>query len=146
MEYKATIDWTRNTEDFDTKKFDRTHDITFGGGIHVSASSAPEYAGKAELVNPEELFVASISSCFMLTLLYIAAMRKLTIDNYTATATGKLGKNADGKMCITDITIKPTITFSGESPDAETLQQLAKKAHDNCFISCSVNTKVTIEV
>lgn len=144
MQYTATTSWKRNDQPFTVKTYDRTHTVKFGGGTAIQGSAAPEFLGKAELVNPEELFTSSISSCFMLTFLYLAAMKGLTIDEYTATATGVLGKNAEGKMAMTEVTIKPDISFQGEKPDAATLEELYKKAHDTCFISCSVKTKVTV--
>ena len=146
MQYTSHTTWQRNAKPFEVKTYDRTHDIEFGGGIAIQGSAAPEYLGNAKLVNPEELFTASISSCFMLTFLYLAAMKGLVIDEYKAEASGKLGKNAEGKMAMTEVVIKPYISFhDGNVPDAAVLNELFKKAHDNCFISSSVKTKVTIE-
>jgi len=144
MQYTATINWKRNEVPFTAKTYDRTHTIQFGGGTAIEGSAAPEFLGKAALVNPEELFTSAISSCFMLTFLYLASMKNITVDEYKATATGVLGKNAEGKMAMTEVTIKPEISFAGETPDAAVLDELYKKAHDTCFISCSVKTKVII--
>ncbi|EKD71921.1 MAG: OsmC family protein [uncultured bacterium] len=144
MQYTAQIHWERHNKPFDVKSYDRTHTVTFAGGITIETSSAPEFLGNAALVNPEELFTASISSCFMLTFLYWAAMKGFTVDQYQAEAVGTLGKNSEGKMCMTEVVLKPTITFGDKSPDATTLDDLFKKAHDNCFISNSVKTKVTV--
>jgi organic hydroperoxide reductase OsmC/OhrA len=146
MQYTARINWKRTTTPFNTKTFDRTHQIQFGGGGTLEGSSAPEFLGKAELANPEELFTASISSCFMLTFLYWAATKGITIDDYSAEATGILAKNAEGKMAMTEVILKPKITFhDNKVPEQAVLDELFKKAHDNCFISCSVKTTVTIQ-
>lgn len=146
MSYISQIIWQRNAKPFEVKTYDRTHQITFGGGISVEGSAAPEYLGNAGLVNPEEMFTASLSSCFMLTFLYLAAMKGLVIDEYKAEAIGKLGKNEAGKMAMTEVVLKPHITFhEGKTPDGAVLNELFKKAHENCFISCSVKTKVTVE-
>lgn len=145
MNYTSHINWQRGDVAFTAKTYDRTHDIRFGGGITVAASAAPEFLGKAALVNPEELFVASLSSCFMLTFLYLASTKNLTINHYEAEAKGTLAKNAEGKMAMTSVVIKPMISFEGSEPDAALLQDLFHKAHDTCFISCSVKTTVTIE-
>ncbi len=146
MEYKSHVSWQRGPAAFNAKSYDRTHNVNFGGGLGISASSAPEFLGKAELPNPEELFTASISSCFMLTFLYWAALKGLIIDEYQAEAVGTLAKNAEGKMAITEVVIKPSITFhENKQPDAAVLDELFKKAHDNCFISSSVKTKVTVQ-
>lgn len=145
MQYKAHIEWQGNGSAFTAKTYDRTHEVTFGGGINVQASSAPEFLGKAELVNPEELFTASLNSCFMLTFLYVAAMSQVSIERYEAEAIGTLAKNEEGKMAMTEVVIKPRITFTdGKTPDEALLQSLYKKAHESCFISCSVKTKVVI--
>ena len=145
MQYTAHIEWQGHGLPFTAKTYDRTHSITFGGGSHIQASSAPEFLGKAELVNPEEMFTASIASCFMLTFLYVAAMSQISIDRYEAEAVGTLAKNEEGKMAMTEVVIKPKLVFTdGKTPDETLLQSLYKKAHDTCFISCSVKTKVTI--
>lgn len=143
MQYTTTVNWKRNDLPF-TAKYDRTHTVQLGSGSTIKGSAAPEFLGKAELANPEELFTSAISSCFMLTFLYLAALKGITIDEYKATAIGMLAKNAEGKMAMTEVTIKPEIAFQGEKPDAGILDELYKKAHDTCFISCSVKTKVTI--
>lgn len=144
MEYIAHVAWERKDVPFTAKTYDRTHEIQFGSGSTLTGSSAPEFLGNAKLVNPEELFAASISSCFMLTFLYWAAMKGLTIESYKAEAKATLAKNAEGKMAITEVTLTPKIVFSGQEPDATQLDELFKKAHDNCFISSSVKTKISI--
>ena len=146
MQYTAKTAWQRGDVAFTAKTYDRTHTVAFGGGTNIQASSAPEFWGKAELVNPEELFTASLASCFMLTFLYIAAMSNISIDRYEAEAVGTLAKNEEGKMAMTEVVIKPRITYTDRNvPSTEALQTLFKKAHDSCFISCSVKTKVNIE-
>lgn len=146
MKYTTHLTWNRGDTDFTPKTYTRTHNITFGGGIAVEGSAAPEFMGKAELVNPEELFVASLSSCFMLTFIYLASTKNLVINEYKAEAIGALGKNDEGKMAMVDVTIKPSITFENDAqPDAALLQDLFHKAHEMCFISSSVKTSVTVE-
>lgn len=146
MEYKARVNWKRHGTAFDTKSYNRTHYVYFGGGVAIEASSAPEFLGNAELPNPEELFISSISSCFMLTFLYWAATRNLIVNEYTAEAVGTLTKNSEGKMAITEVIIKPSIMFHEDRPpEPAVLNELFKKAHDNCFISNSVKSKITIQ-
>lgn len=146
MNYTSHLNWNRGDVAFTPKTYDRTHTIRFGGGTTIEGSAAPEFLGKAALVNPEELFVASISSCFMLTFIYLACTKNLVIDSYTAEATGSLGKNAEGKMAMTEVVLKPTIKFENDqTPDSSLLQELFHKAHDMCFISCSVKTTVRVE-
>jgi organic hydroperoxide reductase OsmC/OhrA len=146
MKYTSHLSWNRGDAAFTPKTYDRTHSITFGGGIAVEGSAAPEFLGKAALVNPEELFVASISSCFMLTFVYLACTKNLVVNSYTAEATGTLGKNEEGKMAMTEVVLKPSIQFeNNQQPDPAVLQDLFHKAHDMCFISCSVKTKVSVQ-
>ena len=146
MQYTARINWTRNNTSFDAKSFSRDHHVQFGSGPSIDVSSAPEFLGNSTLTNPEELFTASIASCFMLTFLYWSAVKGFIINNYTIEATGKLAKNAEGKMAITEVLLKPGIAFEKDKqPSKEQLDELIKKAHDNCFISCSVKTAVKIE-
>lgn len=147
MQYTAKVTWHHtSSQPFNAKSYDRTHAIAFGGGSKINASSAPEFLGKAELPNPEELFTASIASCFMLTFLYWAAVKGLVIDAYDCEAVGTLAKNAEGKMAMTEVVIKPSIQFKDNvRPETSVLEELFKKAHDHCFISCSVKTSVKVE-
>lgn len=146
MQYNARINWQRKALPFDAKSFDRTHKIYFGSGLSIEASSAPEFLGRADLPNPEELFTASISSCFMLTFLYWAAAEGLQVDEYTDEAIGILAKNPEGKMAMTEVILKPKVTFTkSKNVEPEKLNALLKKAHDNCFISSSVKTKIIVK-
>lgn len=146
MQYTSHLTWNRGDVAFTAKTYDRTHTIRFGGGITVEGSAAPEFMGKAALVNPEELFVASISSCFMLTFLFLASNKNIVVDQYTSEAVGILGKNSEGKMAMTEVVLKPSLKFeNNQAPDAAVLQDLFHKAHDMCFISCSVKTNVRVE-
>lgn len=145
MNYISKVSWKHKTDlPFTAKTYDRTHEIQFGSGISIAGSSAPEYLGNAKLANPEELFTASLSSCFMLTFLYLAAMKGLVVEAYSAEALGTLAKDAEGKMAMTEVVIKPQIKFQ-TAPDAAVLEELFKKAHENCFISSSVKTRVSIQ-
>ncbi|HXW60122.1 MAG TPA: OsmC family protein, partial [Myxococcota bacterium] len=133
MEYKSYLNWALNQASFTPKTYDRTHDVRFGGGLTIEASSAPEFLGRATLPNPEELFVASIASCLMLTFLYIAATKGLTLSAYQSESTGKLAKNAEGKLAVIEVMVRPTLQFSGEVPSQSLLHDLFEKAHAQCF-------------
>lgn len=145
MEFISQIHWQRHDKAFEPKTYDRSHKITLGSGTIFEASSAPDFLGNPSLANPEELFTAALSSCLMLTFLYLACVKKYVIDDYSAEAIGKLAKNEEGKMAMVEVIIKPKIRFEGTQPSSEELSELFKKAHENCFISSSVKTKVTIE-
>lgn len=112
----------------------------------MAASAAPAYLGNPKNVNPEEAYVASLSSCHMLTFLAIACKQKFVLDEYTDEAIGHMEKNAEGKMAITRVTLKPKIKFSGEKqPATEELDKMHHAAHEDCFIANSVKTEITVE-
>jgi organic hydroperoxide reductase OsmC/OhrA len=145
-EHKINLIWQRNTPDFNYKTYDRAHTIRFSGGATTQVTAAPEFLGSPALANPEELLVAALSSCHMLTFLALAAFKGLVVDNYADEAVGVLSKNSDGKMAVTEVILRPQIMFRGNQPDTATLHQLHEKAHKECFIANSVKTEVRVEM
>jgi organic hydroperoxide reductase OsmC/OhrA len=143
-ELRASLRWQRTTPDFAYDTYDRSHEVRFGSGVEIPASAAEEFKGDPKRVNPEEMFVAALSSCHMLTFLAIAARKKLVVDAYEDDASGWLAKNADGKLAMKRVVLRPRVRFAGEV-SAEQLAKLHDKAHENCFIALSVTTDVTIE-
>lgn len=144
-EHKINLTWKRETEDFNVKTYSREHTIRFSGGTSVQVSAAPAYMGDPKIANPEDLMVAALSSCHMLTFIYMCAMKNLIVDQYVDDAVGKLGKNSAGKMALTEVTLHPKVTFSGTQPDHALLDELHHKAHEQCFIANSVTTEVKVE-
>jgi organic hydroperoxide reductase OsmC/OhrA len=145
-EHTATIEWRRETPDFAYETYNRDHDWSFDGGITVRASANPAYQGSESCVDPEEAFVASLSSCHMLTFLALAARKRYVVDSYRDQAVGVLGKDAAGNLAMTRVTLRPRVTFSGEKqPTADDLRQLHDRAHHACFIANSVKTEVVVE-
>jgi organic hydroperoxide reductase OsmC/OhrA len=144
-EHHATIAWVRGSTEFTYETYPRAHTWSFPSGIRVEASSAPEYLGSADRVNPEEAFVAALSSCHMLTFLALAARKRLIVDRYEDAAVGILEKNADGKLAVTHITLRPRAIFANSAPSPEEVQRLHEKAHEHCFIANSIRTAVRIE-
>ncbi len=141
----AEIDWKRQTDSFAYDHYNRAHDWRFDGGVVVPGSAAPGYKGDPACVDPEEAFVAALSSCHMLTFLAIAAKKKLTVDAYHDRAVGRLDKNANGKLAVTSVDLHPQVTFAaGIDVDAATLKKLHHDAHENCFIAQSVKTLVIV--
>jgi organic hydroperoxide reductase OsmC/OhrA len=144
-EHLASIRWSRNDQPFDYEHYPRDHEVRFERGQRLTGSAAPAYFGSAEGVDPEEMLVAALSSCHMLTLLAIAAKKGWVVDTYEDDAVGTLGKNAEGRAAVTHTVLRPRIVFAGDAPDAAALQKLHESAHRNCFIASSVKTEVTVE-
>jgi organic hydroperoxide reductase OsmC/OhrA len=145
-EFKVKLEWKRNGEDFSYDHFDRTHQITFDGGVSIQASSAQEYLGKKEYPNPEELLLAASSNCHMLTFLAIAAKSKYTVDHYEDHPTTTLEKNSEGKTVIGKVTLRPRVIFSGDNiPTEEKIKVLHEKSHKYCFIANSICAETAVE-
>ena len=148
--YVATITWRRNEAVFTDKRYSRAHSWQFDGGCTVPASSSPHIVplpfSDASAVDPEEAFVASLSSCHMLCFLSIAAKRGFVVDNYRDEAQGVMEKCADGKLSITVVTLRPCATFSGDQiPSTQDIHSMHHEAHEECFIAASVKTDVRCE-
>jgi organic hydroperoxide reductase OsmC/OhrA len=149
-QYTAEVLWLRNGEDFINNRYSRRHMLRFDGGAEVPGSSSPHVVplpmSDASAVDPEEAFVASLSSCHMLWFLSIAAKRKFRIDRYRDVAVGVMEKNSGGKMCMTTVTLKPEVQFSGDVlPTSEQIHEMHHEAHEECFIANSVKTEVRCE-
>lgn len=149
-EHTVTITWHRQTADFLDDRYSRAHLWTFDGGLEVAASSSPHVVpvplSDASAVDPEEAFVASLSSCHMLWFLSIARKRGFVVDSYRDTAVGHLGKDANGKLAITEVILRPEVKFGDDKrADAAQLDSLHHAAHASCFIANSVRTDVKCE-
>jgi organic hydroperoxide reductase OsmC/OhrA len=145
-EHKVTVDWERETPDFAYETYNRDHDWSFDAGVTVRASANPAYLGSETCVDPEEAFVASLSSCHMLTFLAIAARKRYVVDGYRDEAVGVLAKDAAGRLAVTRVTLRPQVRFGGDKvPGPEELRQLHDQAHHACFIANSVKTEVVVE-
>ncbi|MBX7193847.1 MAG: OsmC family protein [Sandaracinaceae bacterium] len=144
--HRATLSWSRNADvPFTYDTYSRDHRLSMETGLVFPASAAPEYKGNPERTNPEELLVAAISSCHMLTFLAVAAKKGFVVESYDDDAVGVLERPEGAPMHITRCTLRPRITFSGNTPDPETITKLHEQAHRGCFIANSVKTVVTVE-
>ena len=145
--YTAEIIWVRGDQNFVDNKYSRRHLLRFDGGIEFQASSSPHVVpvpySATEAVDPEEGFVASLFSCHMLWFLSLAANQGFVVDQYLDTAEGKMAKNSQGKLFVSQVTLRPSVKFSGNTiPSASEIQALHHKAHEECFIANSVKTEV----
>lgn len=121
--------------------------ISFDGGLIVPASASPHVVGKwavPEAVDPEEMFVAALSNCHMLTFLHKARLAGFVVTAYVDKAEGVMEEIAPGRMAVTKVWLRPEITWEGASPDADQLAALHHAAHEECFIANSVKTEVMI--
>jgi organic hydroperoxide reductase OsmC/OhrA len=143
-EHVVDLSWSRGEFEFTYRTYSRDHTWTFDGGQTVKASANPVYLGSEGSVDPEEAFVAALSSCHMLTFLSIAAKKRFVVDAYDDHAVGVMAKNAEGRLAITEVTLSPRIAFAGDEPDAETLERMHHLSHQECFIANSVTTKITV--
>lgn len=144
-EHRATIRWSRSGADFGYKNYSRDHVWLFDNGVVVRGSAAPAYLGNPHLVDPESAFVAALSSCHMLTFLTLASNKGFVVDSYEDGAVGFLEKNANGKLAVIRVDLRPSIVFSGDTqPTQAELDWLHDKAHRECFIANSVTTKVNV--
>jgi organic hydroperoxide reductase OsmC/OhrA len=145
-EYRATTTWRRTSADFTYDTYNRAHEVKFGGGEVVPWSAAPEFKGDAQRVNPEEAYVAALSTCHMLTFIAIAARKRFTVEAYIDEAVGAMERGPGGKFWISRVTLRPRVTFSGpRQPTAEELSELHHAAHENCFVANSVKSEVVVE-
>jgi organic hydroperoxide reductase OsmC/OhrA len=148
--HAATIRWQRGGQPFTDNRYSRSHTWTFDGGVVVQASSSPHVVAppysQSNAVDPEEAFVASLSSCHMLWFLSIAAERRFCVDSYVDDATGIMAKNGLGKLAMTRVTLRPKAIFVGNPlPTKDEIASLHHQAHCECFIANSVTTEVRCE-
>ncbi len=149
-QYTAEVLWLRGAQDFLGNRYSRRHLLRFDGGLEVPGSSSPHVVpppmSDPSAVDPEETFVASLSSCHMLWFLAIAAKRKFCVDRYFDAAIGTMEKNAEGKMAMSMVTLKPEVRFAGDNlPTREEIDHMHHKAHEECFIANSVRTEIRCE-
>lgn len=144
-EHRTNLMWKRTSNDFAYATYNRDHVVRTGSGVTLPASSAPEYKGDADRVNPEEALVAALSSCHMLTFLALAAKKRFVVDAYEDDAVGYLTKNAKGKLHVGKCVLRPRIVWQGAAPAADMLAELHATAHEECFIAQSVVTEVVID-
>ena len=148
-QHKAKIEWKCTTPDFRLGKYTREHTWSFDGGVSVPASAAPAVVpapwSNPANVDPEEAFVASISSCHMLTFLHVARLAGFQIESYADEAVGEMAKNERGIFWIATVILNPKVTYAGDKrPSAAEEAELHHKAHDGCFVSQSVKTDVKV--
>ncbi len=149
--YQAQVLWHRQpSEPFTDNRYSRRHLLRFDGGIEVAGSASPLVVplpySDASAVDPEEAFVSALASCHMLWFLNLAALQGLCVDHYDDTADGVMALDAQRRMAMTRVTLRPKVTFAGsELPTAVQVRALHHQAHEACYIANSVKTEVRCE-
>jgi organic hydroperoxide reductase OsmC/OhrA len=148
-QHHVTIEWQRHQAKFVDHQYSREHLWRFDGGAEIPASSSPQVVpvpySNPKCVDPEEAFIASLSSCHMLWFLAIAAKQKFVVESYTDRAVGVMSKNEDGKLAITSIHLYPQVIFEEDRrPTPEQADAMHEEAHHSCFLASSVKAEVII--
>lgn len=143
-EHRTTLAWQRNEAPFTYKEYPRDHRIDLKEGHSLACTAAAEFLGNPALPDPEQTFVAALSSCHMLTFLAFCSLQKLTLDSYHDEAVGFLEKGPDGKPVLARIELHPKTVFAaGVEVSSDKLAELHHKAHEGCFLANSVKTEIT---
>ena len=149
-EHRATIRWTLTGDNFRKGRYSREHTWAFDGGATVAASPSPSIVpapySNPSGVDPEEAFVASISSCHLLTFLYLAGREGFEVASYEDEAVGVMTKNERGVPWVSAVTLRPRIVYAaGAAPAAADEDRLHHAAHEQCFIANSVKTTIVVQ-
>jgi organic hydroperoxide reductase OsmC/OhrA len=140
-EHKIALRWSKGDAPFTYNTYPRNHTISFKNGAPVTFSAAPAYKGDASKGDPEDMLVASLSSCHMLSFLAIATKKKVIVESYDDDAMGYLEEDG-GKLWMARVILRPSVVSSA---DAAMLNEIHHLAHEACFIANSVKTSVTVE-
>lgn len=147
-EYRASIDWALEPGgDFAKGRYSRAHTVKFAEHT-VPGTASRHVVGKwaaPGAVDPEEMLVASISTCHMLTFLHVARLKGFVVTCYRDEPVGVMEKDAEGRVAVTRVTLRPEITYEGPRPGEAERDALHHEAHEECFIANSVKTVVTVE-
>lgn len=145
-EHRAEVSWRREGGPFDYDSFDRRHRIAFEDGrVVLAGDAAADYGGQGGAgADPEALFAASLAACHMLSFLAVAARMRIVVDAYADAPTAFVDKDAEGRLAVTRVVLKPRVTFAAEvAPDKGA--QLHELAHRNCFVARAVKAEILIE-
>jgi organic hydroperoxide reductase OsmC/OhrA len=149
-DHKATICWTFAGDDFEKGRYTREHSWSFDGGLTVPASPSPAIVpapwSNPANVDPEEAYVASISSCHMLFYLELSRHAELFVESYEDEAVGSMKKNSEGAVWVERVVLRPKVRYRGQAPSRERERELHEAAHHRCFIANSVKTEIVVEL
>jgi organic hydroperoxide reductase OsmC/OhrA len=148
--HSALVCWQRGDAAFVDNRYSRLHEWEFDGGVRVRAAASPDVVPlpltAADAVDPEEAFVAALASCHMLWFLSLAAERGVRVDRYEDAAIGHMRRNAEGRLAITEVVLRPRLAFDdAHAPSAAAIADLHDAAHARCFLAASVTAQIRIE-
>jgi organic hydroperoxide reductase OsmC/OhrA len=148
--YSAEVHWSRGDATFTDNRYSRAHEWRFDGGVTVPASSSPHVVplpySNADNVDPEEAYLAALSSCHMLTFLWLAAREGLRVDRYVDAAEATMEDIGGGRQAVTRVTLRPQLVFSGSKrPSDADVERLHHSAHEQCFLANSVKTEIGVD-
>jgi organic hydroperoxide reductase OsmC/OhrA len=151
LEHIAIVEWKRDRAKFIDNRYSREHVWKFDGGAEIQASSSPHVVrvpySNAACVDPEEAFIASLSSCHMLWFLSIAAKKQFVVENYRDRAVGIMETNEQGRMAIAKVHLYPQLEFSGDKlPSDREIEAMHEEAHHSCFLANSVKTEIVVKL
>jgi len=140
--FAVNVDWTgnRGSGTSDYKSYSRENVLTSTGKPDIPGSSDRAFRGDPERWNPEELLIAALAECHLLSYLHVAATNGIVVEEYTDAATGTMEQTNDGGGHMTSVTLRPRVTIS--AGDAALASSLHALASDKCFIAASVNFPV----
>jgi organic hydroperoxide reductase OsmC/OhrA len=144
--FNVNVAWTGNLGEGTSAytAYERSHEISAAGKPVIHGSSDPAFRGDKSRYNPEELFIASLSTCHMLWYLHLCADAHIVVIGYADHATGNMTLTEDGGGRFTEVVLKPAVTIK-QGSDPELARELHRRAHHLCFIANSVNFDVNVE-
>lgn len=148
--YTASVVWERSGARFTDNRYSRAHRWHFDGGATIPASASPHVVppplSDAAGVDPEEAFVAALSSCHMLWFLSIAARRGYVVDRYADDAEGVMEEDDRGRLAMTRVTLRPRVRYGESAPEAHEASVMHHEAHEACYIANSVRSEVVVDL
>ena len=147
--YRAACEWVlEDGQDFIHGRYGRGHVVSFEDHV-MPGTASPHVVGSkwAEkgAVDPEQMLVAAISSCHMLSFLHVARLAGFVVTHYRDEAEGVMEKDGQGRLGVTRVVLRPRIAYSGGRPSAAERDHLHHRAHEECFIANSVKTEISVE-
>lgn len=145
-EHNIRLTWSKQTESFAYRDYNREHQWDFGEGLIINASSAPQFLGDPKCADPERAFAAALSSCHMLFFIAICSKKRLVVQDYVDQATAFLNQDKQGGLLISKVILRPEVTFAqGVEVDRETLEKIHQQSHEKCFLVKSVKSEIIVE-